>query len=249
MGRHGSKVSRIEHGSAVPSAADIRAWCEHCDVPELAPELLAMLRAIESLFVEWRRMERTGLRQAQESVLPLWERTRSFRIYSSFVVPGPVQTHAYITAVLSALVKRRGLPDDVAAAAQVRADKQHVVHEGDHRFAIVLEESVLRSPIGGPTTMAGQLGYLLTVGALPSVSLGVIPLDADRSVTWPVESFWMFGEERVTVELVSGYLTITQPKELSMYGELFGELAAQAVYGSPARALIRDAIAALDSRS
>jgi hypothetical protein len=34
------------------------------------------------------------LRQAQESVLPLWERTRAFRIYTSFVVPGPVQTHA-----------------------------------------------------------------------------------------------------------------------------------------------------------
>jgi transcriptional regulator with XRE-family HTH domain len=92
MGRHGSKVSRIEHGSAVPSAADIRAWCEHCEVPELAAELLAMLTAIESLFVEWRRMERTGLRQAQESVVPLWERTRSFRIYSSFVVPGPLAT-------------------------------------------------------------------------------------------------------------------------------------------------------------
>jgi len=246
MGRHGSKVSRIEHGSAVPSAADIRSWCEHCDVPDLAPELLAMLRAIESLFVEWRRMERTGLRQAQESVLPLWERTRSFRIYSSFVVPGPVQTHSYITAILTALMKRRGLPDDVDAAAQVRVDKQHVVHEGDHRFAIVLEESVLRSPVGGAATMAGQLGYLLTVGALRSVSLGIIPLDADRSLTWPVESFWMFDGERVTVELVSGYLTITQPKELSMYADVFGELAAQAVYGAAARELITSAIEALD---
>jgi hypothetical protein len=144
-------------------------------------------------------------------------------------------------------MKRRGLPDDVEAAAQVRVDKQRVMYEGDHRFAVVLEESILRAPVGGPSTMAGQLGYLLTVGALPSVSLGIIPLDADRSLTWPVESFWMFDEERVTVELVSGHLTITQPREISMYADLFGELAAQAVYGAAARALITDAIAALDS--
>jgi len=45
---------------------------------------------------------------------------------------------------------------------------------------------------------------------------------------------------------VSGYLTITQPKELSMYADVFGELAAQAVYGAAARELITSAIEALD---
>ena len=36
----------------------------------------------------------------QESVIPLWESTRQFRIYSPFLVPGPVQTAAYIRALL-----------------------------------------------------------------------------------------------------------------------------------------------------
>jgi hypothetical protein len=246
MGRHPSKISRIEHGNAVPSAADVRQWCEQCESVEQIPELTAALRAIEGMFVEWRRMERTGLRLANESVAPLWERTSRCRIYSSFVIPGPVQTEAYIRAVLRSIMVRRGLPDDVEATVQVRTASQRVLYEGDHRFAIVIEESVLRSPIGGAETMAGQLGHLLVTSGLPSVSLGIIPLDADRSESWPIEAFWMFDEEQVAVELVSGFLRVTQPSEISMYADVFAALAKQAVYGAQARALIAAAIKALD---
>jgi hypothetical protein len=246
---HPTKVSKIEHGTTTPSIQDIRAWCEHCRAPEQVADLIASLRAVEGMFIEWRRLERTGLRLAQESLAPLWERTRQFRIYSSFVVPGPVQTPAYISAVLSTIMVRRGLPDDVDAAVEVREKRQHVVHDGDHRFAIVVEESVLRSSIGGAETMAGQLGHLLAVSSLPSVSLGVIPLNADRSTSWPIESFWMFDDEQVAVELVSGYLTVTQPTEIAMYAGVFAEQAAVAVYGAQARALITSAIGALDAQA
>ncbi|MDG4794459.1 helix-turn-helix transcriptional regulator [Micromonospora sp. WMMD1082] len=246
-GWHSSKVSRIEHAKQTPSPDDIDAWCRHCRAVDQAADLTASLRIAEGMFVEWRRMERTGLRLAQQAVVPLWERTRGFRIYSPRLIPGPVQTREYITALLSGLIVRRRIPDDLEAAVQVRVDKQHVVYEGDHRFAIVLEESVLRYPIGGDDTMAGQLGHLLTVGALPSVSLGVIPLGADRSTLWPVEGFWMFDDEQVSVELVSGHLTITQPREIAMYADVFTQLADLAVYGSAARHLITAAINALDT--
>ena len=71
MQRHASKVSRIEHGSAPPSEADIREWCEHCNATDQVPDLLATLRAVEGMWIEWRRMERTGLRHAQTARLPL----------------------------------------------------------------------------------------------------------------------------------------------------------------------------------
>ena len=246
-GWHPSKVSKIEHGKTTPTAQDIQAWCEHCGTPDRVAELVASVRAVEGMFVEWRRLERTGLRQAQELVAPLWEQTRHFRIYSSFVVPGPVQTAPYIAAVLSAITVRRGLRDDVAEATEVRERRQRVIYEGDHRFAIVLEESVLRSRIGDAETMSGQLGHLLAVSSLPSISLGIIPADADRSATWPIESFWIFDEAQVAVELVSGYLTITQPIEIGLYAEVFTQQAEVAVYGARARTMIASAIAALDA--
>ena len=246
-GWHPSKISKIESGTTTPTVQDIRAWCAHCRADDHVSELVATLRAVEGMFVEWRRLERTGLRLAQESVAALWQRTHQFRIYSSFVVPGPVQTSAYITAILSNIRDRRGLQDDVEDATAVRVERQRVLHERGRRFAIVIEESVLRSRIGGVETMSGQLGHLLVASTLPTVSLGIIPSTADRSTTWPIESFWMFGDEQVAVELVSGYLTITQPFEIAMYAGVFAEQAEVAVYGAQARALITSALAALDA--
>lgn len=244
-GWHESKVSRIEHARTAPSADDIRLWCQHCGTPGETEELITFLRSVEDMFVEWRRMERTGLKRAQEAVLPLWERTRVFRAYSSWLIPGAVQTSSYTKAILSAIAARRDLPDDTDEAAAVRADRLRLLRKGDHRFFVVLEESVLRNVIGGAEVMAGQLGHLITVASLPSVSLGIIPMGLERDVIWPVEDFWIFDNTQVNVELVSGWLTLTQPREIAMYGRTFTDLSDLAVRGTKARALITAAIDAL----
>ncbi|MEU8914600.1 helix-turn-helix transcriptional regulator [Streptomyces nigrescens] len=244
-GWHESKCSRIENGRTGPSDDDLRVWALHCGAEGQTADLIATARNIDGSYVEWRRMERSGLRRAQESVLPLWERTRHFRAYSSWLIPGPFQTRAYIEALLRAIRDRRALPDDLEEAVQVRVDKQRILHEGPRRFAVILEESALRHQIGGAATMAGQLGHLLSLAALPHVSLGVIPLHADRTALWPAEDFWIFDEAQVNVELVSAFLTITQPHEISMYAHTFAGLAELAVYGAPARTLITAAIDSL----
>ncbi|MEU3532650.1 helix-turn-helix transcriptional regulator [Streptomyces murinus] len=239
-----SKSSRIMNARTPPSAEDIRAWCRACGADEQTEDLTAMLRTAEGMWVSWRRMERAGLRQAQEARLPLYERTRRFRSYSSWLVPGMIQTRLYTTAALQAIQKRRGLVDDVAGAVAARMERQRVLYEGDRRFAFLVEESVLRAGIGGAEVMTGQLGHLLTVASLPHVSLGVVPMKPDRE-RWPAEGFWIYDAAQVNVELVSGYLTITQPSEVRMYAETFAELAALAVYGANARALITAAMDAL----
>jgi len=246
-GWHESKVSRIEHARTAPSADDVRIWCQHCAAPGETDELLAFLRSVEDMFVEWRRMERAGLKRAQEAVLPLWEHTRIFRAYSSWLIPGAVQTPAYTKAILRAIAARRDLPDDTDEAAAVRADRLRLLREGDHRFFVVVEESVLRNVIGGADVMAGQLGHLITVASLPSVSLGIIPMGLERDAMWPVEDFWVFDDRQVNVELVSGWLTLTQPREIVTYAKAFSDLSDLAARGAKARALITAAIDALGS--
>ncbi len=185
-------------------------------------------------------MERAGLRRAQEERLPLYERTTRFRVYSSWLIPGLIQTRAYTTAVLRAIRERRGLVDDVEAAVASRMERQRVLHTGERRFAFLIEESVLRSGTGGSETMAEQLAHILAISSLANVSVGVVPMQPDRT-RWPVESFWMFDMAEVNVELVSGFLTITQPGEIAMYAETFGELTEHALYGAAARELISSA--------
>jgi hypothetical protein len=213
-----------------------------CGAEGQAADLIATARAVDGQYVEWRRMERAGLRQVQASVAPLFERTTRMRAYQSWVIPGLLQTPAYTRAVLSTVAKLRDVPDDVDAAVAVRMDRQRVLHSGHRRFAMLVEEWVLRTVIGDAETLAGQLGHLIAVASLPSVSLGVIPLGVTRGAGWPVESFTMYDDEQVNVELVSAHLTVTQPQEIAEYARAFMELSALAVYGAAARALITTAI-------
>ena len=127
----------------------------------------------------------------------------------------------------------------------IRTDRLRLLREGNHRFLVLIEESVLRNMIGGLEVMAGQLGHLITVASLSSVSLGIIPMGIERDVVWPVEDFWIFDDRQVNVELISGWLTLTQPREIAMYARTFGELSQIAVGGARARTLITAAIDAL----
>ena len=70
----GSKVSKIEHGTRPPSGDDIRTWCRVCGVPpERAAELLAEQRAAAGMWVSYQRLNRAGLRLAQQSVRPAFD--------------------------------------------------------------------------------------------------------------------------------------------------------------------------------
>ncbi|MET8239752.1 helix-turn-helix transcriptional regulator [Streptomyces sp. NPDC005245] len=245
-GWYKSKVSRLENAATPPSAEDIRAWCRACGAEDEAADLIAAARSADNMYVEWRRVQRSGLRQLQESYLPLYERTRVFRTYCANVVPGVLQTHAYASALLRSISAFHQTPDDVAAAVDARLDRSAmVVRKGDHRFALVLEESALRHRVGDAETMAGQLGYLLSAMAFPSISLGIIPFTAERRM-WMIETFTVYDEEQAEAELLTARVNVTAPSEVAQYAKAFREFTQLAVYGADARGLVTDAISSLE---
>lgn len=243
-GWHPAKTSRIQSGKKAPSEADIRLWSAACEAHDQTPDLIAAARAVESMYTEWREMERNGLRAAQESVADLYERTSLFRVYASRVMPGMVQTREYTAAVLRSIQRERVVVDDVDEAVDARMERQHALFCGRHRFGLLIEEYALRAAVCDRETMAGQLGHLIAVSTRPFVSLGIIPTGCDR-LHLPVEDFYMFDEDEVAVELTSGYLRITQPHEIAQYARTFTNLAVMAVRGAEARTLITAAIASL----
>ncbi len=189
------------------------------------------------MYLDWRRLHRTGMRKTQEDFYGLHERTEVCRSYVSNVVPGFLQTSAYATALMSAITSFQGTPDDVSEAVAARVARGRLLREGNHRFVVLIEEWVLYSQVGCEKTMADQLSYLLTVLPLASVSLGVIPRTARRSV-WPLEAFTLYDRSRAVVETLTAEINITRPRELADYFKAFGELARMAVHGDDARALI-----------
>jgi transcriptional regulator with XRE-family HTH domain len=241
-----AKSSRIENAVTAPSDADIRAWCEACGAERQADDLIAANRQADSMYLQWKRLQRTGMKQLAETSARLYERTRLFRVYASHVVPGYLQTPGYATALMGTIAGFRGTPDDVGEAVGVRMRRARVIHEGDHRFATLLEENVLHHQVGDPEVMAGQLGNLLASMSLPSMSLGIIPAVARREqVMWPLEQFTVFDDARIHVELLAAKVTVTAPGELDIYLRAFARMAELAVYGAEARALIVKAVDAL----
>jgi transcriptional regulator with XRE-family HTH domain len=245
-GWHPAKTTRIELAKQAASEADIVTWCQVCRAERETPDLIAASRIADSAYVEYRRLNRTGMKRRQDAVRPLYERTALFKAYCPSVVPGWLQTPGYAAALLSSITEFRGTPDDVAEAVTARMRRNSIVTSGGHRFALLLEETVLRYRIGGADVMAGQLGHLLEAVALPSVSLGVIPFSAPSRPAWPVEQFTVFDDDRVDVELLSAQVTVTAPSEVTLYVRAFERLAALAVHGENARGLVTAALATLD---
>lgn len=244
-GWHYSKTSRIENALTGPSATDVRRWCAATRADDQAQDLIVQSVNAESMYRQWRDQVRSGLRHIQESRARSWRETQCFRVYSSSLVPGLLQTEGYALAVLGMAATIHNLAvDDSAEAASARLERSRIVREQGHRFVIVIEESVLHCQVAAPDAMAAQLGYLLTAGALPAVSLGIIPA-VTRRTRWPEETFHVYDDRLVSVELVSAEVSVTQPSEIALYVDAFEQLRAMAVYGADARALIVRAIEVL----
>ncbi|HET9257288.1 MAG TPA: DUF5753 domain-containing protein [Pseudonocardiaceae bacterium] len=202
------------------------------------------MRAIESMYNEWQRHLRAGHKHVQASSVPLYERTKLFRVYENTVMPGLLHTAEYTAAIFRFWNEFLDLPGDVDDAIAARMERQQVLYAGARRFAFVLEEQTLRTRVGDTGVMRGQLDRVLAVMSLPRVSLGIIPASGERHCLTQ-GSFWIFDEERVHVEGTSAGLDITQPREIAMHVKAFTLLRQSAVYGQAVRELIHRALAEL----
>ncbi|MGY9066955.1 helix-turn-helix domain-containing protein [Streptomyces sp. CAS3] len=244
-GWHHAKTSRIENARTPPSPTDIRLWCRASGAADQAADLIAASQHAESLYREWQQRVRAGLARLQDSCVELYRSTELLRVYSPVLVPGLLQTEGYAQALLSIDARFREVPDDAVDAAAARVRRSQVIHEPGHRYVFLIEEAVLYYQLGDAEAMAAQLGYLLTAGALPQVSFGIIPTATRERVMWPKETFDLHDDTLVSVELVSAEVNITQPSEVALYVKAFEQLRSMAVYGAEARALIVKAIDAL----
>jgi hypothetical protein len=236
-------VSKIEHGKQTPSEQDIHDWCRLTAATDQVPELVAIVRNIESMYMEVRRILGTGTRRRQQVFRDLEAKASLLRWYEPALIPGLLHTAEYASAVLRRVIEFYRVPDDLDQGIAARMERQAALYRADHRFHFIVAEQALHTMVGGSEVMVGQLDRLLAVMSLPRVIFGVVPARAVYRV--PTNQFIIFDGDTVTVETVSAELAITQPREVGLYILAFDELHKLAVYGREARALITSALAAL----
>jgi transcriptional regulator with XRE-family HTH domain len=247
-GQHYTRISKIENGVQVPTAADVRAWCGACAAEDQQPDLLATLHAVESAYLERRRQSRAGMKRALGAhTVERYERTARFRIYEHNVMPGLFQTAEYCAAMLAFWFRFLDAPNDLDAAVAVRMERQRVLYRGGRRIDCLLEEQALRTWFGTAEIQAGQLDRLLAVMSLPSVSVGIIPLMTERDAVGSA-GFWMFDDSLVALETPTASIAVDRPDEIALYARMFDILRGPAVYGAAARALVLAAVDDLAER-
>ncbi|MET7752293.1 helix-turn-helix transcriptional regulator [Micromonospora sp. NPDC005367] len=234
---HPSKVSRIELGKQQPSEDDLLEWCRVTDSMLVYDDLVATLRNLQSMYLEWRRVVASGRAHRQRQSLEIEGRAEHVRWFESWVVPGLLQTAEYARAIL--LECRTLVPggrDDIDEAVQVRMTRQRVLTSGRRRFAFIVAEAALTQVVGSPAIMAEQAHRLIEHARNPRIDLSIVPLDAPAPIG--SHGFAMFDRERVMVETISAELTVTRPSEIAVYDHAFGAMHAIAAHGSAAAEIL-----------
>ena len=172
----GSKISRMELGRVSFKERDIKDLLTLYGVTDEQER--------EQLVSLARQANAPGWWQRFGDVLPSWfqaylglEAAASLiRTYEIQFVPGLLQTRDYARAVIS-LGHVGASTADIERRTDLRIERQQKILDKPNppQLWAVLDEAVLRRPIGGPEVMRAQLEALIEATKRPHVQLQVMP--------------------------------------------------------------------------
>ena len=174
----GSKISRMELGRVSFKERDVADLLSMYGVQDTA-EREALLRLA-------RQANNPGWWHHYGDILPPWfqsylglEAAASLiRTYEIQFVPGLLQTPEYARAVI--LLGHAGATaDEIDRRVELRRQRQQILDRIEPpQLWAVIDEAVLRRPIGGADVMQAQIQALIEAAKKPNVRLQIIPFHA-----------------------------------------------------------------------
>jgi transcriptional regulator with XRE-family HTH domain len=248
-----SKVSRLETGKGIPKARDVRDLLERygVDDPQYRDRVMRWARQGQSpgWWNEYSDVlvqdPRDPLMATQlERYLALEADARLIESFEPIVVHGLLQTEDYARAILQVLSAstRRDVLERVIEV-RLRRQRRLYVAEEPLSLRVVLDEAVLRRPIGGDGVMQRQLRRLLDDGARDNVDIRVLPFHSGAH-TAVAGSFVLLDfpetavHDLVYIESHLGNVYLEKDGDVATYTRLFRSLADSALTPADSAALI-----------
>lgn len=169
-----SKISRLETAQRRASPRDVRDLCLLYGVSNDERDDLMTLAA-QALETSW--YQDLDLNSQYSTFVGLEQAATSILTSQALQVPGLLQTEAYAEE-LTRHIRPPGHFSDARVAGIVESRmKRQALLSGSQppRLHAVLDESVLRRPLGGPKVMADQIELILERTALSNVVVQVVP--------------------------------------------------------------------------
>jgi transcriptional regulator with XRE-family HTH domain len=239
-----SKISRMEHG---------RVGFKERDVADLLT-LYGVIDGDEraALLNMARESNTPGWWHAFSDILPTWvepyvglEAAASvIRTYQIQYVPGLLQTGGYASALL-----RTGYPavteEELARRTDLRISRQDILSRpGAPQLWAVVDEGVLRRPIGSAEVMREQIRHLIEITDHPAVTLQVLPFRVGgHSACGGPFTILRFAEpdlqDVIYIEQLTSALYLDKQTEVDRYLEVMEQLCLQAEPAANTAKLLR----------
>jgi transcriptional regulator with XRE-family HTH domain len=174
LGWSREKVGRIETASVSVSLADVRHLLHLYEIVDADVVEELERRAEAAQRPGWNEF-RGLLPSRYLTYLGYEEIATTMRQYHLSLIPGLLQTPAYMREVLTYVHEIS--PRDVRRLIEARTRRQQLLTaERRPTFKIIIDEAVLRRPVGGHRVWREQLEHLLRVNQFEGVDLMALPL-------------------------------------------------------------------------
>ncbi|MEV7968161.1 helix-turn-helix transcriptional regulator [Sphaerisporangium sp. NPDC088356] len=236
MGYSDAMVAMVETAKRPPS----ERFAELCD------EVLGLDGTMTRLYIA------TTWNKAPEYFRPWLEEEQEatgLRSWEPMLIPGLFQTEAYARLVLSA--EPGTTSDEVDERVRGRMQRKAILHRHNPPLVSALvDEAVIRRPVGDTGVMWEQLSYLLEVARHPQVTIQVVPYSA-RAMCGLLGGFIIAERNEVPyTAYVEGQPNGRTVEDRNIIGKLmrrYDAIRAEAVPFSQSLRLIEEAVNQSDS--
>ncbi|AWI32017.1 MULTISPECIES: helix-turn-helix domain-containing protein [Streptomyces] len=196
---------------------------------------------------------RPGWWQRFHDVLPGWfsmyvsleGAAALIRAYEPHFVPGLLQTEDYARAVMRSGALGATSAEDIERHVALRMERQGLLSRSDApRFWVIMDETVIRRPVGGSKVMRAQLDRLLQAAERPNVTLQVAEFaTGPHAGTYGPFVLFRFAVPELPDMVYSEYLTgavyLDARPEVASHLEVMDRMAAHAATAQRTKDLLR----------
>jgi hypothetical protein len=238
-----SKISRMETGRVgfkVRDVEDLLTLYGVANGQERA-EILALTR--QSSMPDWWARYGDVLPDWFETYLGLESAAFSIRSFEVQFVPGLFQIEDYARAV-TRLGHKAASANEIERRVGLRIRRQNLLNRSAPPYVwVVMDEAVLRRPLGGTAVLRAQLHRLIEAAQMPHVTLQVVPFarggHAGASGAFSILRF----EEQdlpdvVYIEQLTSALYLDQRPDVEHYLEVVDQLSGEALAPADTTAFI-----------
>ena len=237
-----SKVSRIETGQVSATPRDVRDMLGLYRVDDARLEAMVQVAREARQRGWWQKF--VDVPDGVPAYVGLEAAATSIDVYMSLIVPALLQTPDYARAVIAAV--RPDLPaSEIDRRVELRLRRQDMLdQERPPVMRVLLDDTLLRRPVGGPAVLAAQRRRLLADADRPAITIQVLEVAAGAHAGMD-GPFTIFGfpapaeRDVVALDSAADALYLEGPEDVARYRRVFELLLPTARPPGDSAAIIR----------